>query len=132
QPPKPTHADVRYGPHPRNVLDLYLPASDRPTPLVLYIHGGGFQGGDKRSLNSADANAYLNAGFAVAALNYRLTDTAPMPAAYKDSGRGLQFLRHNAKKWNLDPARVASSGGGPGGGGPPWGSHLATPSTHSR
>lgn len=120
QPPKPTHADVRYGPHPRNVLDLYLPASDRPTPLVLYIHGGGFQGGDKRSLNSADANAYLNAGFAVAALNYRLTDTAPMPAAYKDSGRGLQFLRHNAKKWNLDPARVASTGGSAGAGTSLW------------
>src|SRR5262245_27166368 len=83
-PPKPTHADVQYGPHARNVLDLYLPASDRPTPLVLDIHGGGFQRGDKRSLNPADAKAYLDAGFAVAALNYRLTDTAPMPAAYRD------------------------------------------------
>jgi acetyl esterase/lipase len=119
-PPKPTHADVRYGPHARNVLDLYLPASDRPTPLVLYIHGGGFQGGDKRSLSPADAKAYLDAGFAVAALNYRLTDTAPMPAAYRDCARGLQFLRHHARKWNLDPARVASTGGSAGAGTSLW------------
>jgi acetyl esterase/lipase len=116
----PTHADVRYGPQPRNVLDLYLPPSDRPTPLILYIHGGGFQGGDKRSLSPAESNAYLDAGCAVAALNYRLTDTAPMPAAYRDCGRALQFLRHNAKTWNLDPARVASTGGSAGAGTSLW------------
>jgi acetyl esterase/lipase len=120
-PPKPTHADVRYGPHARNVLDLYLPAaSNQPTPLVLYIHGGGFRGGDKKSLSPADAKAYLDAGFAVAALNYRLTDTAPMPAAYLDCARGLQFLRQHAKKWNLDPARVASTGGSAGAGTSLW------------
>lgn len=53
-PPEPTHANLRYGPHERNVLDLYLAESEEPTPLVLYIHGGGFRGGDKRSLR-ADA-----------------------------------------------------------------------------
>jgi acetyl esterase len=120
-PPKPTHADVRYGPHPRNVLDLYLPAATgRPAPLVLFIHGGGFQQGDKRGLNPADAKAYLDAGLAVAALNYRLTDTAPMPAAYRDCGRALQFLRHHAGKWNLDPARVASTGSSAGAGTSLW------------
>ena len=60
---KPTHADVRYGPHERNVFDLYLTKSTKPTPLVLYIHGGGFRSGDKRSLNSGDAKSYLDAGF---------------------------------------------------------------------
>jgi acetyl esterase/lipase len=120
QPPelKPTHADVKYGPHERNVFDLYLPESDKPTPLVLYIHGGGFQGGDKRS--ASGARIYLDAGFAVAALNYRLTNTAPMPAAYLDCARALQFLRYHAKKWNLDPARVASTGGSAGAGTSLW------------
>src|SRR5262245_16722247 len=77
QPPalKPTHADVKYGPHERNVFDLYLPESDKPTPLVLFIHGGGFRAGDKRGLNAAEGKAYLDAGFAVAAINYRFTDT---------------------------------------------------------
>lgn len=122
QPPplKPTHADVKYGPHERNVLDLYLPKSDQPTPLVLYIHGGGFRAGDKRSLNAAEGKSYLDAGFAIAALNYRFTDTAPMPAAYRDCARALQFLRHHAKQWNLDPARVASTGGSAGAGTSLW------------
>ena len=46
-PPVPTIADVRYGPHPRNRFDLWVPKSSRPTPLVLQIHGGGFRAGDK-------------------------------------------------------------------------------------
>ena len=49
--PEPTHADVAYGPAKRNVLDLYLATADSPTPLVIYIHGGGFVGGDKRTVS---------------------------------------------------------------------------------
>ncbi len=113
---KPTHENVRYGPHQRNVLDLYLADSSEPTPLVLYIHGGGFRGGDKTRLNHRSAASYLKSGISVAALNYRLTDTAPMPAAYLDCARALQFLRFHAKKWNLDPRLVASTGGSAGAG----------------
>lgn len=116
---KPTHADVKYGPHERNVLDLYLAKSDTATPLVLYIHGGGFQGGDKSSLNP-EARAFLDAGWSIAAINYRLTNTAPAPAAYLDCARALQFLRHHAKKWNLDPKLVASTGGSAGAGTSMW------------
>jgi acetyl esterase/lipase len=43
--PKPTHAEVRYGPHERNVLDFWQAASDTPAPLVLVVHGGGWKGG---------------------------------------------------------------------------------------
>ena len=118
--PVPTHADVRYGPHERNVLDLYLAESREPTPLVLYIHGGGFRGGDKRSLGADALKSYLDAGFSVAAINYRLTDTAPAPAAYLDCGRALQFLRHHAEKWNINPRLVASTGGSAGAGTSMW------------
>lgn len=89
--------DVKYGPHGRNVLDLWLVKSEKPAPLVLYIHGGGFRHGDKKSINKKDLQSYLEAGFSVAAINYRLTNTAPAPAAYLDCGRALQFLRYNAK-----------------------------------
>jgi acetyl esterase len=116
----PTHADVRYGPHERNVLDLYLAQSDKPTPLVLYIHGGGFQAGDKRTLNAAEGKSFLDAGYSIAAINYRLTNTAPAPAAYLDCARALQFLRHYAKQWNLDPKLVASTGGSAGAGTSLW------------
>ena len=112
----PTHANVSYGPHSRNVFDLYLAESNKPTPLVLYIHGGAFHYGDKSELRQRDLEAYLNAGYSVATLNYRLTDVAAAPAAYLDCGRALQFLRQNAQKWNLDPKLVASTGKSAGAG----------------
>lgn len=108
--PKPDAENVRYGPHERNVLDLWSAKRDRSTPLVLFIHGGGFRSGDKSDLPADRLKTLLDYGFSVASLNYRLTDTAPMPAAYLDGGRALQFLRANAATWNLDPKRVASTG----------------------
>jgi acetyl esterase/lipase len=108
--PTPDAENVRYGPHERNVLDLWLAKRDRSTPLVLFIHGGGFRSGDKSDLPADRLKTLLDYGFSVASLNYRLTDTAPMPAAYLDGGRALQFLRANAATWNLDPKRVASTG----------------------
>jgi acetyl esterase len=98
---EPTHADVAYGPHERNKIDLYLVESKAPTPLVLYIHGGGFQGGDKRPAGSV--RDYHAAGWSVAAINYRLTNVLPAPGQYLDCARAIQFIRHNAGKWNINP-----------------------------
>jgi acetyl esterase len=95
-------------------------SSDQPAPIVLYIHGGGFRQGDKSSLSPNAVRQYLNAGWAVAAINYRLTDTAPAPAAYLDCARALQHLRRHAERWNLDPTRVASTGGSAGAGTSMW------------
>lgn len=120
QLPSPDHPNVSYGEHERQVFDLWLPAVDEPAPLVLYIHGGGFRGGDKRSLSPGALRACLSAGWAVAAINYRLTDTAPAPAAYRDCARALQHLRHHAERWNLDGSRVASTGGSAGAGTSMW------------
>ena len=72
----PTHANIKYGPHPRNVFDMWLAESDKPTPLVIYYHGGGFRGGDKRTINTGMLQALLNKGVSVAAANYRLTNAA--------------------------------------------------------
>jgi acetyl esterase/lipase len=116
---KPDFADVRYGPHARNVLDLWLPNATRPTPLVLVIHGGGFRQGNK-SVGTGALKNYLAERWAVAALNYRLTDSAPAPAAYLDCARALQFLRHHATQWRIDPKRVASTGRSAGAGTSLW------------
>ena len=118
--PRPDHADVRYGPHPRNVFDLWLPKTTGPAPLVLFIHGGGFRRGDKSGFDPANLRQYLAAGWAAASINYRLTDTAPAPAAYLDCARALQHLRHHAKEWRLDPKRVASTGSSAGAGTSLW------------
>lgn len=118
--PAPDLADKKYGAHVRNVFDLWKPKLGGPFPVVLYIHGGGFRQGDKSSLSPARLNEFLGAGFAVAAINYRLTDTAPAPAPYLDCARALQTIRHRAREWNLDPALVASTGGSAGAGTSMW------------
>lgn len=117
---KPTHADVAYGPHERNRIDLYLAESKTPTPLVLFIHGGGFRAGDKSSVNAGEIRAFHREGWSVAAINYRFTNVLPAPGQYLDCGRALQFLRHHAGKYNLDPKLVASTGGSAGAGTSLW------------
>lgn len=117
---RPTHADVAYGPHERNRIDLYLAESKTPTPLVLFIHGGGFRAGDKSSVNAGEIRAFQREGWSVAAINYRFTNVVPAPGQYLDCARALQFLRHHALKYNLNPKLVASTGGSAGAGTSLW------------
>ena len=63
-----TYQDVKYGPAERNVLDFYAVSSDRPTPLAIYIHGGGFVGGNKK-LTQAQLEAFHSLGISVAAIH---------------------------------------------------------------
>jgi len=108
---QPTHADVAYGPHPQQRIDIYLAKSDKPTPLVLYIHGGGFRAGSKRGVNP---KPFLDAGISLASIEYRFVQDKRLPAAHHDCRRALQFLRYNAQKYNLDKARVGAFGGSAG------------------
>lgn len=114
--PQPTHANVKYGPHERNVFDLWLPegaAADKPLPVFVYFHGGGFVGGDKSKFNPAP---YLNMGYAVVSGNYRFIDGRDIitPVPMQDCARAIQFLRYRADDYGIDPKRVALSGGSAG------------------
>ena len=116
QRPQPSQADVRYGPHERNVFDLWLPESDdseQPRPVFVYFHGGGFVGGDKSSF---DPTPYLRAGMAVVSGNYRLVDGASTlsPIPLRNAARVIQFLRSRAQEWNLASDRMAVSGSSAG------------------
>ena len=108
--------NASYGPHERNVLDLWKAKPQRPTPLVVHIHGGGFRAGDKSSLSPALLDLCLNAGISVATINYRLSQQAPYPAPMHDGARAIQFLRSKAKEWNLDARAIAATGGSAGAG----------------
>ena len=112
----PDVADVPYGPHERNVLDFWRAKSEKPAPLVIYIHGGGFRAGDKKSLSPVLFDLAMEKGWAVAAIHYRFSQHAPYPAPMMDSARAVQFLRSKAKEWNIDPARFAATGGSAGAG----------------
>lgn len=119
---KPTHVNVSYGPHSRNVLDFYQTKSDKPTPLVIYIHGGGFVGGNKESIDAAMVRAAHEAGISVASLHYRFVNGTDIifPAPQHDCARALQFLRSQADQWNIDPKQIACYGGSAGAGISMW------------
>ena len=110
----PTVADFAYGDHERHVLDIYRAESTSPTPLVLFIHGGGFTRGDKGSVNQGTLKQLLEAGISVAAINYRLAGQVPLPAAHQDVQRALQTLRSRAREWNFDKNQVGAFGGSAG------------------
>ncbi|MBD3292254.1 MAG: alpha/beta hydrolase fold domain-containing protein [Armatimonadia bacterium] len=112
--PDPDHADLAYGPHERNVLDLWIAEGDGPRPLAAYIHGGGWVGGDKSRISRDHLEALLEAGISVAAINYRYSTQAPFPAPITDAGRAIQFLRLRAGDYDLDPERIGTWGGSAG------------------
>src|SRR4051794_21744920 len=110
---RPRHENVRYGPHERNVMDVWLARSEKPTPVLVSIHGGGFRGGNK-SVSPDLLRKCLDSGISVVAITYRLSDQAIAPAQFLDSARAIQFIRHNAKEWNLGPKKVAATGSSAG------------------
>src|SRR4051794_37809147 len=118
--PPPDIANISYGPHERNVMDVWKARSDEPTPLLVFIHGGGFRGGSKEALPAYLMNACLENGISVVAVNYPLLPQIQFSAHYMDSARAIQFARSKAKEWNLDPKRVAASGGSAGAGTSLW------------
>ena len=116
-------ADVTYSVIPGFrplVLDLYLPRSTTLRPLVMFIHGGGWIGGNTRHSGAlADFPAALASlaaeGFVVASVEYRLSGEAPFPAAFQDVRAALRYLKSNAAKYGIDDAKVAVWGGSAGG-----------------
>ncbi|HEX4148616.1 MAG TPA: alpha/beta hydrolase fold domain-containing protein, partial [Pirellulales bacterium] len=118
--PTPDHANVSYGSHPNNLLDLWLAKSDRPTPLVVFIHGGGFVGGDKGTITSTAIKQCLDAGVSIASINYRFRTEAAINVVLRDTARAIQFLRYKSADYNLDKTRVAAFGGSAGAGASLW------------
>lgn len=107
--------NAKYGPLERNVFDLWKPKSKKPTPLMVYIHGGGFVNGDKDKLSANLLKRMLDNGIAVMAINYSLLPQHVYPQAYMDSARAIQFARANAKEWNLDKDKIGAMGSSAGG-----------------
>lgn len=117
--PRPTdmvpmvYLDLPYGEYPDNLLDLYIPGGVGPFPVVAWFHGGGMTSGDK-SMEREKAKVMNANGIAVASANYRLVPTVYMPEQIYDAKAVIRWLRANANFYNLNPDKIAVSGGSAG------------------
>ena len=138
------YGEVAYGPFSRNRLDFWQVESDRPTPVAVFIHGGGFQTGSKENVHNGGQTIpnLLAAGVSVASISYRyayrdpdLAVEAPIPNGegsehdvngtrldyiLRDCARAIQYIRFKGRAWNVNPARIGAWGGSAGAGCATW------------
>ena len=97
-------------------LDIYLPdEGEGPFPVILSIHGGAFMGCDKADMHVQPMLEGLKRGYAVVAVNYRLSWEATFPALVQDVKAAVRWVRGNADWYHFDPERIAAWGGSAGG-----------------
>ena len=115
---EPTVADYPYGKDSeRQKFDFWKADSAEPTPVVLLIHGGGWNRGDKSGYRGEAVQVFLDRGISVAAINYRYITQAmeqgvdpPVKACVEDAARALQTIRYKSKEWGIDGSRVGATG----------------------
>ncbi len=94
-------------------LDAYYnPKASKPCPVIIHIHGGGWNHGTKES--QGGFNSYFKAGFAVVNVEYRLVQVATAPAAIEDIRAALNYVKLNAKLLNINPNKIVMEGGSAG------------------
>ena len=122
------YKNISYGSHTRNKIDLFLPASGTPTGLVIFIHGGGFIGGDKSiAYDNQPSQLFINQlliqGIAFATINYQFlvsANTGGILTPMNDCKRALQFMRFHASTLNIDKSKVVLMGNSAGAGTSLW------------
>lgn len=97
-------------------LDIYLPEhGNGPFPVIISIHGGAFMGCDKGDMQVIPMLEGLKHGFAVVAINYRMSGEAKFPALVQDAKAAVRWIRGNASQYGFDPRRIIAWGGSAGG-----------------
>jgi acetyl esterase/lipase len=97
-------------------LDIYLPDEGKgPFPVIVWIHGGAFMGGDKADLQVLPPLEGLKRGYAVVSINYRMSGEARFPALVHDAKAAIRWIRANARIYHFDPSGIAAWGGSAGG-----------------
>jgi acetyl esterase/lipase len=108
--------NIAYDKHKETVLDVVRPKSGGvKRPGVLFIHGGGWVGGSKESVVKHFVMPYVEKGYVVANVEYRLAKVATAPAAVQDVLKAAEWFRRNAEKYGVDPKKIIASGGSAGG-----------------
>ena len=119
--PTPTLDNVSYGPHPKQLLTFWKAETEQPAPLLFFIHGGGWQGGNRLSGMAGYVPAMHEHGISVVSIEYRFIEETiadgvepPVKGCLHDAARALQFVRSKAGEWNIDKSRIAAAGGSAG------------------
>ncbi len=97
-------------------MDIYLPDTAGPYPVIIWIHGGGYMSGDKNIGYLHLAKEGLKRGYAVVSINYRLTNESQHPAQINDVKAAIRYIRANSIEYNLNPDKIAVWGSSAGGG----------------
>ena len=110
--------NVSYGPHPRNVMDIYWNTDHTNAPIVFTIHGGGFMGGDKSYCNDDMQQLYLAKGCIVVSPNYRLVKAGTNVTkddCSLDAAMAVAYMQANAAKYHGDATKIVATGASAGG-----------------
>lgn len=91
--------------HERQVLDVYSPAGAKNLPVVFWIHGGGWQAGDKSSVQ-LKPQAFANKGFVFVSTNYRLLPSADMATIVRDVAKSVHWVHDHVSEYGGDPKRI--------------------------
>ncbi|MDA1120203.1 MAG: alpha/beta hydrolase, partial [Bacteroidetes bacterium] len=120
-PARPTMFDVPYGKHPKQVLHYWRAKTEKPAPLLFYVHGGGWEGGNRMGGLRGMLEQLLATGISVVSIEYRFIDEAmkenivpPVKGPMYDVARALQFVRSKALDWNIDKKGIVISGNSAG------------------
>jgi acetyl esterase/lipase len=111
---KPTVADAVYGGDPLERLDVYQPVDAKSAPIVLFVHGGGWSGGDKMEFGWV-GEQLAREGILVAVVNYRLSPAVQHPAHVQDVAKAIAWMERNAAAYGGDPRRLTVVGHSAGG-----------------
>jgi len=104
--------------NPRQRLDLYLPKSrksDKPLPVIVFIHGGGWQAGSKSSGIGSIGRFVSGGDYAGVSVGYRLTNEAQWPAQIHDCKAAIRWIKANAKEYGFDASKIGVWGTSAGG-----------------
>jgi len=116
-PPAPSVPDLEYA-RAGDIslkLDLYLPKTKGPHPLIAWFHGGTFKEGDKSQIFWTPLMHQTERGYAIASINYRLSTQAAFPALIQDAKAAIRWLRANAGKYDINAERIVVGGESAGG-----------------
>lgn len=102
--------DIKYATYPKtnpilNSLDVYLPRMGSNSPVIIYVHGGGWTEGDKADLNYK-AGYFTEKGYVFVSVNYRLSPGVEHPVHVQDVANAISWFYSNAKYYSSDPKRI--------------------------